>query len=170
MSKLIIVCGYPGTGKTTLASALSRELALPCLHKDFLKEYLYDSFEMSTLEDSKWVGKVTIGLLYQLAEQQIRRGVDLIIESPFNYTDDYKMLYEWTEKYDLEIISVVCTLEETERQKRIADRPRHRSHHDGDRELGTANNAIFESMPGKKIVIECNKPVEEMVNEIKSSL
>jgi len=170
MPKLIIVCGYPGTGKTTLAAALSREFGLPCLHKDFLKEYLYDSFDMSTLEDSKWVGKVTIGLLYQLAEQQIRRGVDLMLDSAFMYPDDYKMLYEWMEKYDLDITSIVCTIDDAIRQKRIVERPRHRAHHDSEREHATANNGIYESMPGKKIVVSCDKPIEELVSEVKTSL
>lgn len=56
MSKLIIVAGMPGVGKTTLAKELSQKLNIPCLHKDSIKEKLYDSFGGNSLEDSKNIG------------------------------------------------------------------------------------------------------------------
>jgi adenylate kinase family enzyme len=40
MSKVIIVCGLPGSGKTTLSRELSKRLGIVCLHKDSIKEKL----------------------------------------------------------------------------------------------------------------------------------
>ena len=38
----VLVAGWPGSGKTTLATALAGELGLPLLSKDEIKEALMD--------------------------------------------------------------------------------------------------------------------------------
>ncbi|KRC62660.1 hypothetical protein ASE14_02185 [Agromyces sp. Root81] len=43
---LIVVNGIPGAGKTTLASSLARDLALPLVAKDAIKEALSDAMNV----------------------------------------------------------------------------------------------------------------------------
>jgi len=91
MSKLIIICGLPGTGKTTLATELSKKLGIFCLHKDSVKESLDDSMKMSTLEDSKKLGYPSVKVILDLAEENLARGIDVILESPFTFPEDGKI-------------------------------------------------------------------------------
>jgi len=42
MSYLIILSGIPGSGKTTFSDYLSKELGIPAISKDFIKEILFD--------------------------------------------------------------------------------------------------------------------------------
>jgi predicted kinase len=50
---LILVSGAPGAGKTTIAARLSRNLRMPMVSKDAVKESLFDSLGWS---DREWQG------------------------------------------------------------------------------------------------------------------
>ncbi|MEL7110657.1 MAG: AAA family ATPase [Pseudomonadota bacterium] len=54
ISRIVLVSGAPGAGKTTLAVPLALELGFPLFSKDFLKETLVDVFgaEVNSLEYS----------------------------------------------------------------------------------------------------------------------
>lgn len=52
MSKVIVFCGLPGTEKTTLTKEVSKRLNMFCIHKDAIKERLYDRLGGKTLQES----------------------------------------------------------------------------------------------------------------------
>jgi predicted kinase len=175
MPKLIIICGLPATGKTTIANKLANNLRILYLQKDQIKEKLYDSLDMSTLEDSKKIGRVSMELLTYLAEEQLKNGVDLIIEAPFMFEEDANLFKLWESKYLLDVYTVICTIGSGERVARFSNRERHHAHHDNERSLvgneleAVENpNTIYASFPGKHIVISTDKPVDELVESIKN--
>jgi predicted kinase len=168
MPKLIIVCGLPGSGKTTLAAALASKLNIVCLHKDSIKENLYDILGLSTLEDSKRIGIQSIRLLLALAEEQIANKTDVIIEAPFNYAADYPLFVEWVEKYHVSLYVVICRISAEERKTRSVNRPRHASHHATERyanENFDADNSVYDTMPGTHIKLVCDQPIEQLVEQ-----
>jgi predicted kinase len=167
VQKLIIVCGLPGSGKTTLAKALSKKLNTTCLHKDSIKESLYEILELSTLEDSKKLGLQSIKLLYKLAKEQLANNTDLIIEAPFYFEEDYKMFSDWAMKYKLNIYSVVCRIHKEERQKRFRERKRHKGHHDSERNMDKPiSDKVYNKLPGEIIKVQTNKPPAKLVDEL----
>lgn len=170
MAKLFIVCGESGTGKTTFANELSKRLKIFCLHKDTVKETLYDSMKMQTLEDSKKLGFPSIKTIMDLAEENLARGVDVILEAPFGFPDEGKTISAWKEKYDLDLCVIILTINNEERLKRFLNRPRHASHHDGERnavaQISVAVDSNFGHMPEKRIYLVSDKPVEELVDSV----
>jgi predicted kinase len=80
---LIIVTGPPGAGKTTVARALGRELELPVLEKDILKEALFDSLGAGDRAWSKRLGAAVFRLLMLVAERDLAAGRALILEANF---------------------------------------------------------------------------------------
>lgn len=65
----MLVGGWPGAGKTTLARALAGELGLPCLSKDDVKEGLMDALGApATVAESRRLGAVAVGTLLRIAQ------------------------------------------------------------------------------------------------------
>jgi predicted kinase len=168
MGRLIIVCGLPGSGKTTLAEALSKKLGIVCLHKDSIKENLYALMRMQTLEDSKKVGRYSSALLLRLAEEQVSRGVNVIIESPFNFPEDYPLFSSWMERYGVKVYSVICSVDKKMREERFFGRDRDVSHHaDG---INFADTYDYKEIPGKQIRLETVSSVDDLVENVVAAI
>jgi len=81
---VLIVCGAPGTGKTTLARKLAPALGLPLIARDDLKESLFETLGWSTVEWSERLGAATYELVYLLIERLLEARCSLIVETPFD--------------------------------------------------------------------------------------
>lgn len=69
MRGFVLVGGWPGSGKTTLSSALSRELGVPHLSKDQVKEALMDATGApSDVEASRRLGRAAVYALLGAAK------------------------------------------------------------------------------------------------------
>ncbi len=79
---LIIVNGRPCTGKTTLASMLSRDLGIPLFSKDAIKEKLGEALGAGDRNTARRLGAAAIALMYQQAETVLTSGLPAMIESP----------------------------------------------------------------------------------------
>jgi predicted kinase len=77
--KLILFCGLPGTGKSTLAEAIGRELNIPVFAKDWLEATLVRAGLVSNNRD-KSLGIAGYDLLTTLAERQFKMGQSVILD------------------------------------------------------------------------------------------
>lgn len=170
MSKVIVICGLPGTGKTTLANVLSQRSRIFCLHKDTLKESLFETMKLATLEDSKRIGYPSIKGILEIAEENIARGIDVILESPFNFPDEGKLFEKWKKQYSIKFFAVVLEVDPEERKRRFTERERHKAHHDSERlrnvENTLNNDCSYEHIPENKLFLRTDRPIEELVEEV----
>lgn len=64
----VLVAGWPGSGKSTVAAALATELGLPLLAKDEIKEALMDALgPPPTVADSQRLGKAAVLAMLRVA-------------------------------------------------------------------------------------------------------
>ena len=78
--KLIIFSGLPGTGKSSLAEAVGRQLGIPVFSKDWLEASLLQSGLNSTNKD-KTLGYAGYKLLTVLAKRQFMLEQSVILDS-----------------------------------------------------------------------------------------
>lgn len=80
MNRLVIFSGLPGTGKSTLANRLARELRLPLLCIDDVIGEI-----PANAGTEFWDSRVAI--LLELVETQLKIGLDVIVDSVFMNMD-----------------------------------------------------------------------------------
>ncbi len=85
MPPLVIVTGAPGTGKTVLATRLSRELGLPLLTKDTIKEAMMDALPVPDREASMHLGAAVFRVLFTISQSLLDAGVGIVLEGPFTH-------------------------------------------------------------------------------------
>src|SRR5687767_3918912 len=78
--KLIIFSGLPGTGKSTLAESVGKDLSIPVFAKDWLEATLVRS-DLKPVTEDKSLGFAGYELLTILAERQLMLGQSVILDS-----------------------------------------------------------------------------------------
>ena len=78
--KLIVFSGLPGTGKSSLAEAMGKDLGIPVFAKDWLEATLHRS-DLKPTREEKSLGCAGYELLTTLAERQLMLGQSVILDS-----------------------------------------------------------------------------------------
>jgi AAA domain-containing protein len=77
----VVVSGPPGSGKTSLATALAQEMGLPLLAKDQIKETLMSVLVVPDVDASKLIGLAAIEVMYAVAGAS---SIGAILEANFH--------------------------------------------------------------------------------------
>ncbi|MCL2500226.1 MAG: ATP-binding protein [Defluviitaleaceae bacterium] len=133
-NKIIIVGGFPATGKSTFSRGLSLRLKLPCFNKDTIKEVMGDGFGIENAElinRNKKGSEATFKLMLHIAERFMQTGNACILESNFSELypqplSESNQLKQLVEKYNYDCLTFAFTGDPDVLGQRYADRDNER--------------------------------------------
>lgn len=129
---LLLLAGYPGTGKTYLCNKiLERNCNFVVLSPDTIKENVWDKYGFDTVEEKEALTKKSWDIYYQYLENYMLENKNIISDYPFS-NKQKNSLKAYTKKYSYHVITIRLTAQIDvlfERQKlRDIDSNRHIGH------------------------------------------
>lgn len=140
---LIIVNGLPATGKSTLAGPLSRDLQIPLIAKDTIKEFLFETLGVRDRSWSNTLGKASNDFLYQLTDILLTDGQSIMIENAFEISFAKPKLQEIIDTHRPDVLEIYCYTSPSVRKQRFIAR-----NESGDRHKGHADHENYEQNAG----------------------
>jgi predicted kinase len=105
---LLVVTGASCSGKTTLAKQLGDALSLPVIHRDVLKETLFDTLGWQDRAWSRALGGASYDLLFSVLEALLKADCSCLIESNFEAGRAVTRLLSLREKYGFMPVEIFC--------------------------------------------------------------
>jgi predicted kinase len=155
--QLIVFAGMRGTGKTSLARAVARELGAVYLDKDTIKDCAIAQAERLKLEQgAELAGPLSYELLVDIARDNLSLGLSVVLDSPAGYQafrEKVKGLAR-SARVELRLIECICTDERLLRRRvegRSQDLPAYRT-----RDWATYQHELaeFERPTERRLVVD----------------
>jgi predicted kinase len=151
----VVVHGIPGTGKTTLAVPLARELGLALIAKDSIKESLWDTLGAGDSAWSRKLGAAAMDVLWRLAAE----AGSAVLESNFHRAFAHRF-----SALSGSVVEVYCSCDPELARSRYSTRRRHPCHFDQTYGLDMFDRWVADSGPldlgGPVIEIDTTEPVD----------
>lgn len=128
---LIVITGFPCSGKTTLARKLSAELNLPVQSKDFWKETLFEGLGVGDKEWSRLLSDRAYDILFAVTEAHLASGRSIIIEGNFRRTEHSPVIRGICERTGCVVKQYVCGADGKELVRRCENRAKRKTRHAG---------------------------------------
>jgi aminoglycoside phosphotransferase family enzyme/predicted kinase len=126
---LWVVCGMPGSGKSTISRDLSRVFRIKAFQSDVIRKELYGlkpddlsdmSFEAGIY--SKGASGLTYGRLLLLGQEEIEQGRSVILDATYSKQHDRIEAIRMAKDNDVNIVFVECVLKENVIKERLLER------------------------------------------------
>jgi len=114
---LIVMRGYPGTGKSTIARAISAALHAPLIDRDILRQKAVDIFG-----NLPHVGRFSYELMFALTEEQLSLGLSVVVDTPQNYRTTYQQAKEVAQSLHAPMLEVHCQCSPEVQKRRLEGR------------------------------------------------
>lgn len=174
--KCIIVTGRAGAGKTTLSKKLGRQLWMPVISRDEIKEGYVNTFSVKHDQLPPDTDGFVSNFFFDTVFQYLTNKVSVIIEAAFQH-----QVWEWKMPKFLELsnpLIIICSVDEETAAQRHLQRglanPRREFYHDDKRvaiyratgEIGTPKPYVAPNFDMPTLYVSTENPYSPNLNEI----
>ncbi len=116
-STFVLMRGFPGTGKSTIARAIAAALHAPLIDRDILRQKAVNLFG-----NLPQVGRFSYELMFALVEEQLRLGLSVIVDTPLTYRTTYEQAKELARSFQTPMLVVHCQCPPEVQRRRLEGR------------------------------------------------
>ena len=116
-STLIVMRGYPGTGKSTIARALATALHAPLVDRDIIRQMAVD-----ILGNLPAIGRFSYELMFALTREQLKLGLSVVIDTPLTYRTTYEQAQQLAQTFSIPMLVVHCKCPPEVQKRRLEGR------------------------------------------------
>jgi len=161
MPKIILFCGLPGVGKTTLARSLVSRTGVSILSSDKIRKELirYPTY-------SRTEGRLIYDVLMLLTKYLTAAGIDCILDATFNRERSRMEVENKLRSNNVQLYVIECTCPEDI----VLDRLRNRKndYSDAGYSVYSKMKTIYEPVHGRHLAIDTSLPCEVNLQKILS--
>jgi hypothetical protein len=162
--QFIVFSGLPGTGKSSIAEAVARELGIPVFAKDWLEATLIRC-ELRPAASGPPLGSVGYQLLTTLAERQLRLGQSVVLDS---VASTLSIRAEWralaqTYQAKWRVIECICSNEAAHRDRLSARQRGIPGWHELDWSEVERVRAYYAPWHEERLILDAVRPPEENI-------
>ena len=161
MLTLVLLAGVTGTGKSTLANALGRELGWPVLDKDTSKSTLLAG---GLGEDV--VAPLAYDLMFAQASDLLDQGFPVILDSPASSPESVRNARRIARSSPARLKVVLCTADRPLREARLRRRTPMPSQPDRPDELPMEEALRYAHLPSDTLTVDTSRPVADLLPKV----
>jgi len=174
---LFLFSGLMGTGKSTLAEALSEETGFPVISSDVTRKKLaglasrerhFEQFDSGLYSPEST--NATYEELFSSAREYLKQGQQVILDASFKKQKIRQALIDMARENNAEVYIIECVLDEAEVKRRLDKRVAEGSISDGRWEIFEKQKLDFDKItefPRKNhVIINTSAPVSVLIKEI----
>ncbi len=160
---IVIVCGLPGTGKTTVAKALAERLGAALIRTDVVRKEILQNITHSSEERL-----LVYELVFQAAQHRLQSGLDVVLDGTFFSKELRDEAANIARKYKTDLKIVECVCNEELAKKRLSLRKNDAS--DASLSVYEVEKGTFEPIKEKHVVADTSKDTKECVDIVLKGL
>ncbi|MGB7633438.1 MAG: AAA family ATPase [Nitrososphaeraceae archaeon] len=163
MPVIILFCGLPGVGKTTLAASVAKKTGATILSSDKIRKELIRYPTYASVE-----GRLIYDVLMLMTKYLSAAGIDCILDATFNRERSRKEVENRLRLNKVQLYVIECTCPEDVVFERLRNRKNDFS--DADYSVYAKMKNIYEPVQGRHLDVDTSLPTEVNLQEILSYL
>lgn len=155
---LIMVCGLPGTGKSTLAKAVAERIGAVYLNSDSIRLGMFEEKEY-TEEEKKQVYEA----MFEKAGEELGKGKNVVLDATFYKKGLRGDARETADEAGTDFYMIECVTHEDLLKERIFKRGKEESESDADYEVYKKVKTQFDPIEEEHLAVDTSVELEKQV-------